>query len=104
MSILSRRDLVAGLGAGLLCGSGRAAPGEPALFRDAAVEAGLNFRHYNFATGRHYMPEIMGAGVALIDYDNDGDLDIYVMQGTRLDSAAKLLNPPPRGWKPPSAG
>ena len=31
------------------------------------------------------MPEIMGPGVALFDYDNDGDLDIYLIQGSTFD-------------------
>jgi len=48
----------------------------PPAFRDVATKVGLNFQHFNFATGHHYMPEIMGAGVALLDYDDDGDLDI----------------------------
>src|SRR6266404_5211613 len=99
MSILSRRDLFAALGAGGLGGRVRGASGEPAIFRDVAVEAGLNFRHFNFATSHHYMPEIMGPGGALVDYDNDGDLDVYLIQGTRLDRDGKLLKPPPRGWK-----
>jgi len=73
---------------------------ETPIFREVAAEAGLNFNHYNFATGRNYMPEIMGPGVALIDYDNDGDLDIYLIQGTRLDPSGKLLTPPPAAWKP----
>jgi len=65
-----------------------------------ATEVELNFQHFNFATGRHYMPEIMGAGVALLDYDNDGDLDVYLVQGSRLDQGSKLLSSPPPGWKP----
>lgn len=72
----------------------------PPLFRDFANEAGLNFHHFIGATGEFYMPEIMGAGVALLDYDNDGDLDVYLVQGTTLDEGKKLVFPPPTGWKP----
>ncbi len=70
------------------------------LFREAAAEVGLHFHHFNGATGEHWMPEIMGAGVALLDYDNDGDLDVYLVQGTALAPDGKLLFPPPPGWKP----
>ncbi len=70
-----------------------------AYFRDITGEAGLNFHHFTGATGEYYMPEIMGSGVALIDYDNDGDLDVYLIQGTTLDVAGKLNFPPPAGAK-----
>lgn len=46
------------------------------------------------------MPEIMGPGVALFDYDNDGDLDVYLIQGTTLAAGEKPLFPPAPGWKP----
>ncbi|MEM8685602.1 MAG: VCBS repeat-containing protein, partial [Pseudomonadota bacterium] len=66
---------------------------EPALvetvFVDRAAETGLNFEHFIGADGRKYFPEIMGAGVGVLDYDNDGDLDVFVLQGTQLDSAAE---------------
>jgi len=70
------------------------------IFRDIAAEVGLNFYLFSGATGEHYLPEILGAGVALVDYDNDGDLDVYLVQDTRLDERGKLLFPPPPGWKP----
>ncbi|HLY63442.1 MAG TPA: CRTAC1 family protein [Terriglobia bacterium] len=70
------------------------------IFRDIASEVGLNFHHFNGATGKYFMPEIMGSGVALFDYDNDGDLDVYLVQGTTLDHRGKLLFPSPPGWKP----
>jgi hypothetical protein len=101
--IFNRRHFLKGLAAGAIHLPGalpRAWAAQPPLFRDVAAEAGLNFHHFNFATGHHYMPEIMGAGAALFDYDNDGDLDIYLVQGARLDPAGKLLSPPPPGWKP----
>ena len=80
--------------------------GEPpkrALFRDAAVETGLNFHHFIGATGKFYLPEIMGAGLALFDYDGDGDLDIFVPQGGMLDAGSspdQSSFPPLPGWKP----
>jgi enediyne biosynthesis protein E4 len=70
------------------------------MFHDIAVEAGLTFHHVTGAAGDHFMPEIMGSGAALFDYDNDGDLDVFLIQGTTLDPDKKPLSPPPRGVKP----
>jgi enediyne biosynthesis protein E4 len=73
------------------------------LFRDVTTDAGLQFHHFTGATGEFYMPEIMGSGCALLDYDRDGDLDVYLIQGTLLDEKKKLSDarfPPPPGWKP----
>ena len=68
------------------------------ILRDAATEVGLRFQHFTGATGELFMPEIMGAGAALLDYDGDGDLDVYLLQGTLLDQSKSLkeaLFPPP---------
>ncbi len=83
---------------------GRAAPARMPvrrpLFRDAAAETGLDCFLYVAPTRQHYMPEIIGAGVALFDYDNDGDLDVYVLQDGPVNPGVKPLEPPPAGWKP----
>ncbi len=60
---------------------------EPPLFVESSAAAGLAFTHVNGAAGRHYMPELMGSGVALFDYDNDGDLDVFLVQGAALEGS-----------------
>ncbi len=42
----------------------------------------------------------MGSGGALIDYDNDGDMDVFLVQGYPTDPQGKALVPVPAGWKP----
>ena len=54
-------------------------------FVDVTELVGVNFKHDNGGTGRMYMPEIMGAGGALLDIDGDGDLDLYLLQGGPID-------------------
>lgn len=70
------------------CGRRKAAEIHPAgnLFEER--DTGLHFTHRSGASGKFPMTEIMGAGVALFDYDNDGDLDILLVQS---DGESKLF-------------
>ncbi len=59
------------------------------IFDEVSKQVGLDFQHYNGMTGRYYLPEITGSGAALFDYDRDGDLDIFLVQGTALEPGVK---------------
>ncbi|MFM7591128.1 MAG: CRTAC1 family protein [Isosphaeraceae bacterium] len=59
----------------------KSATGEVIVFQDVAKQAGLIMAHYPAAKGEFRLFETMGSGVGLIDFDNDGLLDIYIGQG-----------------------
>ena len=73
------------------------------LFKDVAEQSGLKFQHYNGMTGKFYLPEIMGSGAALFDFDNDGDLDVFLVQGNILEpnTFPRSTLFPWRGSEPP---
>jgi enediyne biosynthesis protein E4 len=70
----------------------------PAKFTDVTALLGINFEYLASHTSKKYLIETMGAGVALFDYDNDGRLDIFVVNG------APLGDPTPKGTVPQKSG
>jgi hypothetical protein len=63
-------------------------------FENVAARAGVGFRHAASRTSQKYLPESMGGGVAMLDYNNDGWLDLFFVNG------AALRDPMPPGGKP----
>jgi enediyne biosynthesis protein E4 len=57
-------------------------PSGPITFTDVTAQAGIHFRHNNGGFGKKYLPETMGSGVCVIDYDNDGWPDILFVNSS----------------------
>jgi enediyne biosynthesis protein E4 len=70
----------------------------PGGFVDITSAVGAHFQYLASHTAKKYLPETMGAGVALFDYDNDGRLDIFFVNG------APLSDPTPKGTIPQKSG
>ncbi len=67
-------------------------------FIDVTAVSGIDFRHANSPTTRKYLIETMGGGVALLDADGDGRLDVFLTNG------AALGDPMPAGRQPDKSG
>lgn len=82
-------------GQGMISGGARPAPRAklsgkpwPLAFTDAAAEAGLSFRYtYGHETKKKFVVEANGAGTAFLDYDGDGLMDIFLVNGSLLEGA-----------------
>jgi hypothetical protein len=70
----------------------------PGRFVDITDKAGVHFLHQAPHTSRKYLIETMGSGVALFDCDNDGRLDLYLVNG------APYSDPEPKGSIPEKTG
>ena len=71
-------------------------PSDAIRFVDVAQEAGIDFRHESGRTGALKLPEIIGAGVAIFDFDGDGRMDVYLVQGGPLPGAPLARGGPSR--------
>jgi enediyne biosynthesis protein E4 len=67
-------------------------------FVDLTSPLGVHFQYFASHTSKKYLPETMGPGVALFDYDNDGRLDIFLVNG------ASLRDPTAKGTVPQKSG
>jgi enediyne biosynthesis protein E4 len=70
----------------------------PGRFSDRGPALGVTFQYRSSHTSKKYLIETMGAGVALLDYDNDGKLDIFLVNG------APIPDPAPKGSVPRKTG
>jgi len=64
-------------------------------FREVSSDWGLEFRHHHGGSGKYYMVETMGSGVVLFDFDNDGDTDVFFVDGGALPG---YRGEPARSW------
>ncbi|HET6201253.1 MAG TPA: CRTAC1 family protein [Planctomycetota bacterium] len=77
--------LLAYLALALLQGQGSAPPG-PSTFRDVARDVGLLVPNVCGSTKKDYIIEVNGSGAGWLDYDGDGDLDLWVANGSTLEA------------------
>lgn len=77
---LNRRQFLTGLcSAVVVQDAGRFAP-PPAIFEEIPPErSGISWKHENARSPEHFLPETLGPGCAFLDYDNDGWMDIYLV-------------------------
>lgn len=75
-------------------GQQRQAEAPAAAFTDITSQAGIDFVHFNGATGEKLLPETMGGGCAFLDFDNDGDQDILLVNSAPWPEANAAQHPP----------
>ena len=68
-------------------------------FTDITAELGIEFRHVNGESGQKYFIEPIGSGVVLFDFDNDEDLDLYLINGSDLPRRTSPIAPTNRLYR-----
>ncbi|MCL4190568.1 MAG: VCBS repeat-containing protein [Thermoguttaceae bacterium] len=77
----------------------------PIRLTEVTAETGIDFQHTDGSSGRRYIVEAMSAGLALFDYNGDGRIDIYFLNGAALPGTIYDVPPTDRlyrndgGWK-----
>jgi hypothetical protein len=79
--------------AACLCLAAPARAESPIQLRDVTRQTGIAFVHTDGSSGRRYIVETVCAGVALFDYDGDGDADVYFLNGGRLKGSKAAAAP-----------
>jgi hypothetical protein len=64
------------------------------VFTDVTSATGIRFQHNHGRSGKKYLPETLGAGVAFLDYNNDGWPDIFFTNGRYWDGTSETRTPP----------
>ena len=82
---VDRRQFLLAGAAGLALPRRGAADGRPLFEEIPAETSGIRWVHDNAASAEHYLPETMGPGCAFLDYDNDGWMDIYLVNSGPCD-------------------
>ncbi len=73
-------------------------------FTEITREAGIDFVHEAGNEGKYWLPEIMAAGGAFLDFDGDGDLDIYLIQSGPLPETRSTERPANRLYRQDPGG
>src|ERR1700730_12785143 len=84
--VFTRRHLLMTALAATTSRTSRAAKSDPPLFEEIPPEtSGIKWVHDNASSELHYLPETMGPGCAFLDYDNDGWMDIFLVNSGPSD-------------------
>ena len=78
----------------VICASIPSAAETTLYFTDQTQQAGIHFKHTNGASEEKYLPETMGSGGLFFDYDNDGHLDIHLVNSGNLSSVSRPYRHP----------